>query len=187
MTTESTNPVILLQQVHRWRMAFFGLAILVAGIAIGAGSTLIWTGHRKPIRPPASFIQTKGQPGPLLVEGLRRSLQLSQDQVRQIDPIVHEHMGNLIRIREEAHPKIVEQLRLMNKRILDVLNEKQKDLWRYHFKRLQDQFQFSPEVPRRFPVGPTETQNPRRKGQVPEARPGRPAKEATPAPEGTGD
>ena len=30
------NPTALLQQMHRWRMAFFGLTILIAGAVIGA-------------------------------------------------------------------------------------------------------------------------------------------------------
>ena len=46
----NANPTILLSRLHRWRMAFFGLVILMAGVVIGAGSVMIWAGHKTPVR-----------------------------------------------------------------------------------------------------------------------------------------
>ena len=36
------DPLVLLQRVHRWRTAFIGLTILLAGIAIGASGKFMW-------------------------------------------------------------------------------------------------------------------------------------------------
>jgi len=141
----NTNPAVLLSRLHRWRMAFFGLVILLAGFVIGAGAVLIWASHRGPGKARA----WPNGPGPIqppqgevLVQQLQPYLRLSDQQVQAIIPIVREHMSSLHYIRQEARPKVAEQLRLMDKQISDVLNKDQKRLWDRRFRLLQEQLQW---------------------------------------------
>ena len=45
------SPTVLLRRLHRWRMAFFGLMILIAGLTTGAAVTLLVVDWRGPDRP----------------------------------------------------------------------------------------------------------------------------------------
>jgi len=190
------NPALLIAQVHRWRTAFFGLVILLAGVVIGAGAVLIWaaprTAARLPPRVPGPDGDISGPMGPaeVIVQRLKRSLQLSGQQVQAVRPIVREHMANLNRIRQETRPKVAEQLRLMGQRVEEKLNRDQRRLWDEQFRRLHEQLQWQSPGPRgrvQEPVGPALL--PRgRAGRSPEPRPVEPGSgpqgEQRPAPAG---
>jgi hypothetical protein len=125
------NPNIYKIQMHRWRMAFFGLVILLAGIVIGASAALIGKWH---------FLKGPGQ-GPertadRMVQGLRHELRLSPDQRRQIDPLIQKHMERLDQIRKEARPLIENELRQMNDEIAPLLDDYQRQMWMQMQKRL---------------------------------------------------
>lgn len=127
----SENPNIYKIQMHRWRMAFFGLVILLAGIIIGASAALIGKWH---------FLKGPGL-GPertadRMVQGLRHELRLSPDQRRQIDPIIQKHMERLDQIRKEARPRIEGELRAMNEEIAPLLDDQQRKEWKQMQRRL---------------------------------------------------
>ena len=168
-TTDSLS-VNYMRKMHRWRMAFFGLIILVAGLVIGSASTLILVRPR-PIgwtRGP-EFISEK------MVHDLQRHLQLSDEQAEKVESILQKHMRKLNEIRMNARTQIVEQLRLMNEEISAVLTEQQKQIWQDSLQQLQRQLQphgrrwgngvegpphgrgrgkFGPPPPRNGPPGP---------------------------------
>ena len=130
------NPTILLQQVHRWRMAFFGTVILLAGAVIGASLSLLVLGPKPPERPqiPDRFF-TKN------FEEFVRTVDLTGEQRSLINHIMDEHMEELRRIREEEmFPKIVAELETMKKEIDDVLTEEQKNLLQQHMQRMEREF-----------------------------------------------
>ncbi len=176
----NNNPSLLIAQVHRWRTAFFGLVVLLAGVVIGAGAVLIWAAPRTvrtgPRQGAAVGPDAGAMPAEVLVQRLRRSLQLSTQQVQAIRPIVREHMANLNRIRQETRPKVADQLRLMGQRIEGHLNRAQRPLWDQQFRRLQEQLQWSapgsrgrvqePRGPASAPLG--------RQGRAPGARSAQP-------------
>jgi Spy/CpxP family protein refolding chaperone len=129
ITQESQN--IYQIKMHRWRMAFFGLVILLAGIVIGAAASLlvVW---RFPMGP---------MPGPehtadRMIQGLRHELRLSPQQRDEIEPIIRRHMERLDEIRRDARPLIENELRLMNEEIMPILNERQRAMWRQMQQRL---------------------------------------------------
>ena len=123
-----------INKAHTWRMSFFGLIILVAGIAIGSSSMLIFA-PKKLIQPP---------PGPefrslRMIPPLRRDLNLTPEQADKIKPILDEHMQKLAKIRIEARSEIAETLNQMNQEIAAILTEQQQQLWQREIDSLQRQ------------------------------------------------
>ena len=131
----TNNPAVShLNKAHNWRMAFFGLIILVAGAVIGGSSMLIFA-PEKLIQPP---------PGPefhsmRMIPPLRRELGLDPEQAEKIKPILDKHMQELNTIRIEARSEIGETLKQMNEEIASILSDEQKQLWQHELDRLQGQ------------------------------------------------
>ncbi len=142
--TETNDSTVLdcMRKVQRWRMAFFGLVILLAGVIIGAASVLVFLRHR-PINAPAGpeFISET------MIRGLRRQLRLSQEQAEQVESILQKRMQKLHEIRMNARPQIFEQLRLMDEEITAILTEHQRPIWKQRLSNLQRQLR--PMGPRR--------------------------------------
>ena len=123
-----------LRQMHRWRMAFFGLVILLAGIIIGAASISILSPDRLSSHPQPPERATR-----IMIGRLGRELGLSSKQDEKIGPILHNHMQKLDNIRADARIEITEQLRQMNEEVSAVLNEDQKQIWQRWLHILQAQ------------------------------------------------
>jgi hypothetical protein len=121
-----------INKAHMWRMAFFGLVILIAGIAIGGSSMLIFA-PKKIIKPPKAPEFASGR----MVGQLRRELRLSPEQAEKIEPILKEHMETLHNIRIDAQDQIGEALEQMNEQISDILTDRQKKMWESRLRRLQ--------------------------------------------------
>lgn len=112
-----------LKQMHRWRMAFFGLVILLAGIVLGASSLFLLRGRPKPPLPPLDVATRR------LLDEQRDRLDLSPEQMDKIGPIFQKYMGLLEEIRMAAFEQITEQLQLMNKEVSSILDDHQRRLW----------------------------------------------------------
>ena len=156
-TTESQN-VDYMRKLHRWRMAFFGLVILLAGIVIGSSSTLMLVRHRERGRPwgPES-VSWK------MVDDLQRYLDLSPEQAKKIGAIVKKRMQELEKLRIEARPKAADQLKLMNEEISAVLTEEQRQTWQQNWRQRFHSFQRPPR-----PGGPRPGEGPHRRGGPPD-------------------
>ena len=130
------NPAIShIDKLHRWRMAIFGMIILVAGVAIGGASMMILAPDKlmKPPRGPEFGSQR-------MIPPLRRELGLSPEQEEKIIPILDSHMEKLDEIRVEARSEIEEALTLMNESISDILTEEQRQIWQRSLDRLEREF-----------------------------------------------
>jgi hypothetical protein len=131
----TNNPAVsYINKAHYWRMAFFGLIILVAGVVIGGSSMLIFA-PKKLIQPP---------PGPefnslRMIPPLSRDLGLDPEQAEKIKPILDKHMQKLNTIRIEARSEIAETLKQMNEEIAAILTDEQKQTWYHELDRLQRQ------------------------------------------------
>lgn len=124
-TTATLKPVI------------FSLLILVSGIIIGAGLTLIITGN--------STTQKAMPPGPeymsrRMVNRIVRELRLSPEQHELLKPIIQKHMKAMDDIRQEARPKISAEIKQMNEEIASILDDKQKEMWQYKINRMREHF-----------------------------------------------
>jgi len=125
-----------LKQIHRWRMAFFGLVILLAGIVIGISSMFLFRHRPKPPLPPLDVAARR------LLDEQRDRLDLSPEQMEKIGPIFQKYIGTLEEIRVAAF----EQLQLMNEEVGPILNEHQRRLWEGDIQGLHGRFR--PRSPR---------------------------------------
>ena len=119
------NPMVLLCRLHRWRMAFFGLIILLAGLLGGAAATLLvlrYTGPKS--LPPVELIVAQ------MLDRLTDRLHLTPEQVQQIKPILQKHVQKLRGIREEGRTAIIQELELLGHEVSQVLDQDQRQLWR---------------------------------------------------------
>jgi len=129
------NPIVSqIKKAHMWRIAFFGLIILLAGIAIGGSSMLIFA-PKKLIQPPLGP-EFRSQ---RMIPPLRRDLGLAPEQAEKIKPILDKHMQKLDTIRIEARSEIAETLKQMNQEIAAILTEEQQQLWQREIDRLQNE------------------------------------------------
>jgi len=139
-----------LRQMHHWRMAFFGLVILLAGIVIGISSMSMLSHRRKPPPPPPPEVAADR-----VLNREKGRLSLSGEQVKQLGPIFKKHMDKLEEIRITAREQITERLQLMNEEVSSVLDERQKRLWERDIQYLEREFRpprrrdgFGPPGPR---------------------------------------
>lgn len=113
----------------------FSVLILISGIIIGAGVTLLIVPTQKPIPPFPENVSQR------FIEQLVRELNLTDEQKSTLDPIVAQHMQALDTIRQEARPKIRQELDQMNKDILSVLDDPQKVMFEDRIRQMQEGFQ----------------------------------------------
>lgn len=121
-----------MQKMHRWRMAFFGMVILVAGIVIG-GALMMILAPQMLIKPP---------PGPefdsmRVIPLLRADLGLTDEQTEKIKPIMDKHMAKLNQLRMDARTEIGETLKQMNDEIAAVLTDEQRAKWQRELAQLE--------------------------------------------------
>ncbi|MHC4115936.1 MAG: hypothetical protein ACYSWO_00365 [Planctomycetota bacterium] len=130
------NPTVdYMDRLHRWRMAFFGLVILIAGVVIGGASMMILAPEKlmKPPRGPEFGSQR-------MIPYLRRDLRLSVEQEAKMRPILENHLKKLNEIRMEARSEIEQALAQMNEGISEILTEEQKRIWRRSLERVEREF-----------------------------------------------
>lgn len=127
----SESPTVLLRRLHHWRMAFFGVVILLAGMLSGAAVTLLTIrqiGPRGPV-PPVPAVK-------LLLARLSGPLHLTGEQRQQVEPILQEHLVRLDQIQADGQKSIAEELRLLSQAMAGVLTEDQMHLWERLFSDL---------------------------------------------------
>ncbi len=143
------NPMILLRRLHRWRMAFFGLIILIAGITIGAAATFVAVHYVAP-KPPGRA----ERPYLAVLDRIVPRLRLSREQAEKVKPILRTHMQRLDEIREEGRVQIAKELEAMDEQMATVLSQDQWRLWRDLVRGLPGEFQRGPGRYGSGPQGP---------------------------------
>jgi hypothetical protein len=123
-----------LRQIHCWRMAFFGLVILLAGIVLGVSSMFLIRRRPKPAPPPPDIVASR------LLDEQRDRLDLSREQMNKLGPIFVKYMSTLEEVRAAAFEQITEQLQLMNEEVSPILNEHQRRLWKGDIQGLHRRF-----------------------------------------------
>lgn len=130
------SPTILLQRIHRWRMAFFGLVILIAGLTTGAATTLLVLQYTHP--------RTRAggeRPSGVMLDRIIPRLRLSREQAEKVGPILRRHMQRLEEIREQGRTEIAKELETMDEQMATVLSQDQQRLWRDLMRGLPGQFE----------------------------------------------
>jgi hypothetical protein len=129
------NQIELLQKIYYWRMAFFGVIILIAGLLIGSAVTLT-TIQNVPKDKPVKHIETE-QATKNIVNRLRQQLRLSPEQAEKIEPILQNRLQNLDDIRANAIPKINEEIILLNEEVSILLTDNQMNLWGQYVQSIE--------------------------------------------------
>lgn len=117
----------------RWRLLLAGVVILVCGIVIGSGLTIIVV--RKMI------INSMRHPERIpnrITRRMKRKLDLTDEQAQRVKETVARYMHQLERIRKESRPRVYRQLEMLKEEVAKILNEKQRKVWRKRFKKLED-------------------------------------------------
>jgi len=169
-TEKMENVVAALEKMHRWRAAFFGLVILLAGFVIGASSMVVFRREQIMPRPvPPEVISER------IIGELGHRLSLRPQQRQAIEPVLRKYMQKLHEIRMDARSKIVENLGEMDERISSLLDEHQKQQWHEEFRRLQQALEQG-RGPRRGgpPMPPEHPEGRGRMGQGPPREPREP-------------
>lgn len=134
MTQPEINPEIRVPKPVL-KPVLFSVLILVSGIIIGSGVTLMAAKRfTKPVPPGPEDMSKR------MIEHLVRELRLSPEQHEQVGPIVQQHMEAMEVLRQVARPKFAEIFKQMVDEIMPLLNEKQKRIWNDYSQRMQDDF-----------------------------------------------
>jgi len=136
----SENPTVLLRRLHHWRMAFFGVVILLAGMLGGAAVTLLLVGQARP----HPVIDDRALVEPMIGR-LSGPLHLTPEQRQQVEPVLQRHMARLGQIRSDGQKAIAEELRLMSQEMAGVLTEDQMHLWERFFLDLPGSVRHIPQ------------------------------------------
>jgi len=107
----------------------FSLLILISGVIIGAGTTLIVVSKQ-------TF-----HPGGRTLERMTRELGLSPQQQAQLEPILQKHRKAMDDLYKENRPKLIAIFEQMNTDIMAILNEQQKQVWEEKVQQLQKRFE----------------------------------------------
>ena len=137
----------------------FSLLTLLSGIVIGAGVTLIIVGppQQEPAPPGPEYFSRR------FVGHMTRELGLTVEQQQAIRNAVETHMKIIDQYREEARPKIRQEIDTMNEEILALMDENQQQQWKENIDRMQQWWLEARE--RRGPGGAGD--GPRRRDQDP--------------------
>jgi hypothetical protein len=167
-TSDCMNNIDALRKLHRWRMAFFGAVILLAGIVIGGASMMILMPHKLMAPLPGPEFDSLR-----MLPSLRRDLGLTTEQSVRISPILDQHMKKLGEIRTEARDEIARTLKQMDDDICEVLTDRQERIWTRSLERLERGLYPGPGGPGRRGEGPGGLRL--RRGPGPYGPPRRPA------------
>ena len=135
MTDNTIQPQQDLKK-SKTRPILFSLLILLSGIIIGSGATVIILRQSvadEKSRLPEEFSRR-------MVKRLTRELHLTEQQQQQIQPIIEKHMKAMDAIRNEARPKIRQELEDMNDELMAVFDNTQQQIWKERIQRMQKGF-----------------------------------------------
>jgi hypothetical protein len=136
----SESPTVLLRRLHHWRMAFFGVVILLAGMLGGTAATLLAIGYMGSRNPPPPVRAVK-----MLLERLSGPLHLTAEQRRQAEPILQKHVARLDQIQQDGQKAIQDELRLLSEEMGALLTQDQMGLWEQFFLELPGAIRHIPQ------------------------------------------
>lgn len=144
------SPTVLLRRLHQWRMAFFGLMILSAGLITGAAATVLVL-HRPG---PPEGAAPPNQAYQVTLERIMPRLHLTPQQAEQAGPVLRRRMQRLEEIREQGRVQIARELQAMHEEISAVLSPQQQQLWWELMRGLPGPFPRGPGWHGQGPRGP---------------------------------
>ncbi len=117
---------------RRWRSLFLGILILLFGIAIGAGGTVVIMKRLilHAIHHPEEAPQR-------MTDRVRSRLDLSEDQVVKVKAILTERQKEIQALRRQIQPQVENELQKAKEDVAAILRPDQAAKWRERFDRLR--------------------------------------------------
>jgi len=131
-----------------WPQVLLGIAILVCGMLIGAGGTIV-LGRRILVPGARQPAQLSGA----IAKGMARRLNLTPEQERETRRIVREHMERVNELRDQGRRDIQQELDAMRDEVAEVLTPQQAQAWKRQFEHIR-RFAPQPSGGRRGPGAP---------------------------------
>ena len=116
----------------RWKLVFFGLAILLCGMVIGAGITF----HAFRVMMSRAISPSSELAG-RITKHIDRDLDLTAEQRSQVAKVVAQRVSGFKSILTDAYDRIKEQFQLLHDEVAPILTEEQKSKWEKHYKKMQ--------------------------------------------------
>jgi predicted Co/Zn/Cd cation transporter (cation efflux family) len=120
---------------RRWLTLLLAALIFVAGLISGSGLTMVVAVHRLQYA-----IHHPEEAPNRIATMLQRRLRLDNEQKAKVESIVAAHQVELMAIRRQFQPKVVDQIDQIRKEIGAVLNDSQREHWTTMFDDLRDRW-----------------------------------------------
>ncbi len=120
------------RQRRWWVYLLLSLVIFASGGAAGVGATLIVLRNRV-----LYAIHHPREMPVKIAANMRRPLQLSDEQVRQVEQILSQRQQMLQDIRRRVQPQVEAELDRVEQQVAEVLDRQQRERWREHFPHLR--------------------------------------------------
>ncbi|MEW6355595.1 MAG: hypothetical protein AB1696_04660 [Planctomycetota bacterium] len=116
-------------------MVLLGGVILLSGIVIGSGLTLLWLQHTLLYM----VHHPEGAPKTISLH-LQRKLNLTDEQTRRVEAILRERQKDTQALRREVQPRVEEQLAKARDEVAAVLTSEQAKKWNAYFDAMQEKW-----------------------------------------------
>jgi hypothetical protein len=120
---------------RRWRTVLLALLIFAAGLASGAAVTVAVAVHRL-----QHLIHHPEEAPGRVAARLGRRLGLDDAQKAKVEAIVAKRQAELMTLRGEIQPRLMEQLRLLREEIGEVLTGPQRERWERMFDEFRERW-----------------------------------------------
>lgn len=130
------NLTMALQRMHRWRMAFFGLILMISGSVLGAAVAVLVL--RPADRP--GWPRDSGRMAAQMALRLKEELGLSTEQEKQIRTILEAQMEKLEEMRKAAFSEIQAVMQTTQEQMGKVLSQEQRQQLEEELERMRRQF-----------------------------------------------
>jgi uncharacterized protein YneF (UPF0154 family) len=125
---------------RRWLHVLLGIIIFILGMIVGSGGTIIAAKNKI-----EDLTQNPEKASRRIAERLKRKLDLTHDQEKEVGEIINERLEALLEIRRKIQPQIKEQLTLLKEQMSEVLDEKQAVKWNRKLEHLEGFLLFQDE------------------------------------------
>lgn len=117
---------------RRWRAFFLGVVILVCGMVIGAGGTVVVMKHII-----LHAIQHPEEAPQRITDRVRGRLDLTEAQATKVKAILAERQKKIQALRRQVQPEVEKELEKAKEDVAAVLNPDQAKKWRERFDHLR--------------------------------------------------
>ncbi|MBI5252459.1 MAG: hypothetical protein HY912_23440 [Desulfomonile tiedjei] len=147
----SPTGVKIVPKRRRWRSFFLGMMILLFGIAIGAGGTVVIAK-----RVILHAIHHPEEAPKRMTERVRSKLDLSEEQTAKVKAILTERQKEIQALRRRIQPEVENELQKAKEEVAAILRPDQAEKWRERFDQLRIWFPALPPDGSSSPAKPEE-------------------------------